>query len=528
MFTQPAKPAASSKPASPASAAKAANRPINVSTAPIAKKNFGFDEARHLLWRAGFGGTPEQVNLLVQWGPERSVDHLVNYEQVKVDPVTPDLFKNSIIREPTDSERMMYRQALQARDENKLAETRVMRQQAEQNDREQMKQLQRWWLKRMIETPRPLEEKMTLFWHGLLATSYRTIEDSYHLFMQNQLYRKHAVGSYADLLHALIRDPAMLKYLNNNESRKNKPNENLAREIMELFSLGAGNYTEDDIKQGAKALTGYTFKDDEFVFDQKNHDTGGKTILGRSGNMNGDQFVDIILAQPACSQYLATRLYKFFVHDYPSGIAKIDSAASQVIREMASELSGRNYQIAPVLRKLLLSQHFYDPALRGEQIKSPVQLVVGAVRSLNTPVRDLYAVLSGMRFMGQEIFYPPSVKGWDGGRAWVNTATMFIRANMLVFLLTGRRPQGIDAMASTEVWDAQALVQQISAVFPAQGSGEASEVLDSVLRFAIGRTDPASREVLEQFLAARGNTLNATNLTELMLLITAMPEYQLC
>lgn len=515
--------------------AKARPRAVSASTAPLAAKFFGFDEARHLLWRAGFGGTPEQINLLASWGLEKSVEYLVNFDQVKAEAVAPGTFRDDIMREPTAEERMAYRDAQRARDENKLAELRVRRQQAEQDDREQARQVQRWWLKRMVETARPLEEKMTLFWHGHFATSYRTIEDSYHMFMQNQLFRAHAVGSYAELLRSIIRDPAMLKYLNNNESRKGKPNENLARELMELFSLGVGNYGEDDIKQGARALTGYTFKDDGFFFDQKNHDTGAKTILGRSGNLDGDGFVSAILEQRACAEYMATKLYRFFAHDYPTGHAPFDAAAREVIKDLASVLRRNDYRVAPVLERLFKSQHFYDPIVRSEQIKSPVQLVVGAIRSLNTPVRDLGAVISGMRFMGQDILFPPSVKGWDGGRAWINTATLFIRQNMLVFLITGRRPQGVDALASEERWDAAAIVSQIRAALGVGGGGgggsagvDTSGTLDAVLRFALGRTDPAGREVLEAYLKKHNDELTPGTLTDLMLLITAMPEYQLC
>lgn len=506
----------------------AKSKAVSASTAPLPAKQFGFDEARHLLWRAGFGGTPEQINLLVAWGLEKSVDYLVNYQQVKVEPVADDLFSKDVIREPNEEERMMQREAQRSRDENKLAELRIKRQQAEQDDREQARQIQRWWLKRMIETPRPLEEKLTLFWHGHFATSYRTIEDSYHMFKQNQLFRANAAGSYSALMHQIIRDPAMIRYLDNNNSRKGKPNENLARELMELFSLGVGNYTEDDIKQGARALTGYTFRGDDFFFDQRNHDNGDKSILGRRGTMNGDDFVDAILQQRACAQYICTKLYRFFVRDYPTGDAQADKAALAVINDMASLFRSKDYEVSPVLRRLFQSQHFYDGSVRGEQIKSPVQLVVGAVRSLNTPVRDLGAVLSGMRYMGQDILFPPSVKGWDGGRAWINTATMFIRQNILVFLLTGRRPQGADAMADSERWDAQALVEQIRSAFPALSGDTPGAVLDGVLRFALGRTNPVSRPILEAYMTEKNNVLNAQTLTEMMLLITAMPEYQLC
>lgn len=534
-----APPSAAGKPEAPASkpagkptgqgAGRApAAKPVSSSMATLAKKDFGFDEARHLLWRAGFGGTPEQVQLLVRWGVEKSVDALLNFEKTPFAEVKPTDFSADIIHPPTASERQMAKDAAAARDENKLAELRVMRQNAEQADREQMRDIQRWWLKRMIETPRPLEEKLTLFWHGHFATSYRTIEDSYHMFRQNQLFRQHAAGNFGQLLYEIIRDPAMIAYLNNNQSRKGKPNENLAREIMELFSLGVGNYTENDIKEGARALTGYTFTDDSFVFEKNNHDAGQKNILGHSGTLDGDGFVTAILENPACPKFIATKLYRFFAHDYPSGNTKLDSAAAAAIRDMETTLLGNRYEIKPVLKRLFMSQHFYDQAIRGEQIKSPVQLVVGAVRSLNAPPRDLSLLADAMNMMGQSIFFPPSVKGWDGGRGWINTSTMFIRQNTMVFLLTGKRPQGKDALADKEKLPAAQLITQLTDSFPGSSASNAASLLDGILRFTIGKTDPVGRDVLERFVADRkGDLKNEANMIELLMLITAMPEYQL-
>jgi uncharacterized protein (DUF1800 family) len=537
MFEQPAPNSspAKSAPSSPAAATKAgaakprpaAPRGVNNSTAPINKKDFGFEEARHLLWRAGFGGTAEQVQLLVRWGPEKAVDTLLDFETTPADPVKADTFNKDIMRPVSDDERRMQRQAASARDEETLAKLRLERQNAEQLDREQMREIQRWWLKRMIESPRPLEEKLTLFWHGHFATSYRTIEDSYHMFRQNQMFRKHAAGNFGQLLFEIIRDPAMLAYLNNNQSRKGRPNENLAREIMELFSLGVGNYSEGDIKEGARALTGYSFRDDEFTFEKNNHDTGVKNILGQSGAMDGDGFVKVILENPACARFIATKLYRFFIHDFPSGSERLDAAAQPVIRDIESALLSARYDLKPALRRIFLSQHFYDPAVRTEQIKSPVQLVVGAIRSLNTPPRDLSLLADAMNMMGQNIFFPPSVKGWDGGRGWINTSTMFIRQNTLVFLLTGKRPQGRDALADKERLDAQKLLVQLSDAFPGTSSTNSASVLDALLRFTVGRTDPGGRDVLERFMAAHNGQLDQNTMTELLMLITAMPEYQL-
>ncbi|MGQ0628701.1 MAG: DUF1800 domain-containing protein [Phycisphaerales bacterium] len=515
-------PAAAREPGGPAS------RRITTSTQPILKKDFGFEQARHLLWRAGFGGTPGQIQTLVAWGPEKSVSHLVDFEKVPCEAIKGDEFDKDIMRPQSAEDRAALRRAAQAKDEDALARQRLQRQNAEQADRQQVRELQLWWLKRMIESPRPLEERMTLFWHGHFATSYRTIEDSYHMFAQNLFFRKNCVGNFGELLFGIIRDPAMLAYLDQNDSRKNKPNENLAREIMELFSLGVGNYTEKDIKEGARALTGYTFRDDEFVFEKGNHDTASKAILGSVAAHDGDSFVKTILENRACARFIATKLYRNFVHDYPSGSPRVDEAAKTVINDLASTLLSSRYEIKPVLRKLFLSQHFYDGAIIGEQIKSPVQLIVGAIRSLNTPVRDMTVLAEAGNAMGQSIFFPPSVKGWDGGRSWINTSTMFIRQNIAVFLLTGRRPQGRDGLADQEKFDPTVLLSQLADAYPGSNSDDPEKTIDAILAFTLGRTQPASRGTLVEFVKSKGNTLDQQTLTQLMLLVTALPEYQLC
>jgi uncharacterized protein (DUF1800 family) len=491
---------------------------------PIDPKMFGYDQARHLLWRAGFGGTEAQIQTLVKWGPAKSVDHMLEFQKVAFEEPKADTFDKDIIRPPSEEERKMLAEARRSGDEEARAKVQRMRMEKERGDRQQMGEMQKWWLKRMIETPRPLEERMTLFWHGHFATSYRGVEDSYHMFLQNQLFRKHALGNFGDLLFSIIRDPAMIKYLNNNESRKGHPNENLAREIMELFSLGVGNYTEDDIKQGARALTGYTYNDDDFVFQKQNHDTGIKHILGAEGNLDGDGFVRAILEQRACSSYISRKLYNFFVADVPpderGGDKELDPTQKSVLRELNSTLLSGKYEVKPVLRKLFLSEHFYERRFMNEQIKSPVQLVVGAIRSLNAPPRDLSILVDALDLMGQRIFMPPSVKGWDGGRSWINTSTVFVRQNIMAFLLTGKKPQGYDSSADTEKFDAMAILPQ-----DAHGP---SEVIDGLMRVTLGQSPSTAREMLLKFLAENDNKIDNKIVTGLTLLATAMPEYQLC
>lgn len=520
-------------PASPVQTpSPAARRGATTSMRPLAAAEFGYDQARHLLWRAGFGGTPEQIRLLASWGPTKAVDHLLDADKVEFAEVTLDQFKDDIIRPYTPDEQRILQLARRSQDEDSLARIRLARMEREREDRRQMRDMQRWWLTGLIESPRPLEEKMTLFWHGHFATSYRTIEDSYHMFLQNRMFRANALGSFSSLLRAIIRDPAMLAYLNNNTSRKEKPNENLAREIMELFSLGVGGYTEADIKEGARALTGYSFNDDRFVFQQANHDPNPKTILGQRGRFNGEDFVRIILSRPACARYIARQIYKFLAVDIPpleatNGDRDLDQVTRIVIDDLASTLRGSSYELKPMLKRLLLSEHFYSPPVMGQQIKSPVMLIVGAIRSLNTPPRDLSVLLDAMDLMGQELFYPPSVKGWDGGRSWINTSTLFIRQNALAFLLTGRRPKGTDPLAEKEKFDPMPLLSELD-----RGGGDTfsdpDKVAEVLLRLTLGSVPSGAKDALIAYAASRGPTVNRDTIVGMLLIITSMPEYQLC
>lgn len=497
---------------------------------PLAPEFFSDDHARHLLWRAGFGGTPRQVETLVGWGLEKSVDQLLAVEAIAYDRPADD-FQADIMLPPGPAERQQLEQALARRDEDTVARFRARRQQSQADDRRQVQKMQRWWLARMIESPKPLEEKMTLFWHGHFATSYRTIENSWHMYMQNQLFRRHALGNYGKLLFSIIRDPAMLAYLDNNRSREEAPNENLAREIMELFSLGVGAYSEKDIKDGARALTGYTFEGNEFAFRNEWHDKGTKSVLGKTGNMDGDAFVTAILEQRACSEFIAWKLYRCFVADIPHDPRQAPAQARRVIGEMASAMRAARYEVKPVLRSLFLSEQFYAPEVMGGQIKSPAQLVVGAVRSLGAPVRDLGVLLDAMEMMGQDLLFPPSVAGWAGGRTWINTSTLFVRQNVLTFLIAGKTPGGYDPLAAAQRYDPSHLVKGL----PADAARDPKLLCAHLLRTVLGPSPtpggwPASDRIapLVDFVRTQKDPTADSALIGLLSLITAMPEHQLC
>lgn len=491
---------------------------------PLPREAFGPAQARHLLRRAGFGGTEIQINTLVSWGLDEAVDHLVDFESVPNEPDEHDLFNKDIMRPLSLEDQRVIRTARQRGDEDTVARFRDQRQAAQRSDRQQMAQIRRWWIQRMIQTPRPLEEKLTLFWHGHFATSYRSVEDSYHMYMQNRMFRGNA-KSYPRLLAGIIRDPAMLRYLNNNQNRRQSPNENLARELMELFSLGEGNYTERDIKEGARALTGYTYEDDAFVFRENMHDSGPKQVLGVRDRVDGDGFVSAILRHQACAPFIATRLYRFFVADVAAQPRDLTGTDLACVKMLADRITRERYDLAPVLKTLFKSRHFYSDEVAHSKIKSPAELVVGAVRTLGVPARDLNTMADAMERMGQNLFFPPSVKGWDGGRSWINTATMFARQNTLAYLITGAQPGSPARRAIAGDYDPRSVVPML--VEPGRPA-DTREIVGRLMDLAMGRRDEHAMETLARTVETSDNPTAQPALAALMLLITAMPEYQLC
>ncbi|MEL7474272.1 MAG: DUF1800 family protein, partial [Planctomycetota bacterium] len=292
------------------------------------------------------------------------------------------------------------------------------------------------------------------------------------------------------------------------------------------FSLGEGNYTERDIKEGARALTGYTFRNNEFFFNQRQHDGGSKAILGKQGTLNGEDFVNAILARRDCPMFLATKLYRFFVSDLPDNERDWPSAKRAAVRAMASSLLKAEYNVAPTLRRVLRSRHFYHASVMNEQIKSPVTLAVGAVRSLNAPPRSLDAMVDALDLMGQDLFFPPSVKGWEGGRSWINTSTMYVRQNLLTYLLTGAKPGGFGEPDREHRYDPGVLLATLGEAEPG-AERDPDRVADYLLRLAVGRSNSSVRSRVASFISDHGGARPDT-VTGALLLITSLPEYQLC
>ncbi|HEV8111970.1 MAG TPA: DUF1800 domain-containing protein [Planctomycetota bacterium] len=364
----------------------------------------------HLYNRAGFGARPSEIEAGVAMGKAALVENLVT-KRVEVEPFfwerieIPD--PKSLRELPADEQREKQREF-------------------REKDRRQLLEYTGWWYDRLASGEDPLRERMVLFWHGFFTSSVEDVKRNWLLIQQNQLVRDHALGSYAELLSAMLRDPAMLTYLDNQVNRKGNPNENLARELMELFSLGVGNYTEEDVKEAARALTGRGInRDGEYELHPRQHDDGKKTILGKSGKFDGDDLVAILLKQEACSKWVSRRLIAYFEGVAPSP----DRVAAY-----ATFLREHDYQLQPFLKRLFLDPAFYRDEVVGARVQGPVDFMVGLSRRLGVRVPPI-VLGGGSALLGQRLFAPPSVKGWEEGEPWITTATLMQRGNLAGLVL---------------------------------------------------------------------------------------------
>lgn len=384
---------------------------------PLDPPSWDLNKARHLLNRAGFGVPHSLAVRLSEMSPEAAVDYLLNFEAVPFDYPEPDF----LVAPVTNRERAEARKGLS--DE----ERRELQQKIQREEREAVQKLRGWWLQRMRATPRPLEEKLTLMWHGHFATSAQKVKASEANYALNAVFRKHGAGNFKTLVTEVGQSRCMLRYLDNDRSTKQKPNENWARELMELFTLGQGQYTEDDIKASARAFTGWSTDGLTFAYNVQNHDPGTKTFLGRTGNFDGWDIIDILFEQSALAEFICGKMYKFFAAE------TVDPA---VVGALAATFREGNFEIKPVLRELFLSEAFYQPAVIGTQIKSPAQLVVKLTHDLSLDTVPPANLAQATANLGQDILHPPNVKGWDGNRAWINANTLLLRYNLPATLAT--------------------------------------------------------------------------------------------
>jgi uncharacterized protein (DUF1800 family) len=364
----------------------------------------------HLHRRAGFGATWGELQRDLHDGPTASIDRLLRPS------------------ESTEEERQILD---------------VLRQGV--LDTKDPERLKAWWLCRSVYGADPLREKLTLFWHGHFATSNHKVRSVPFMLHQNELFRRHALGDFAELLRGVCSDPAMLLWLDGGNSPKEKPNENFGREFLELFTLGLGHYAEKDIREAARAFTGwvdnhgYGFpRRHEFHFDEARFDDGAKTFLKQTGRWGAADIVRITLEQPACAEFLCRKLYRFFVSENADPPADL-------IAPLAQELRSHNYAIRPVVEIILRSRHFFSAAAYRQRIKGPVEFSAGLVRVLELPRSgmNLLALALVCERQGQDLFYPPNVKGWDGGRTWLTSATLLERGNWVSDVVWGSDTVGV-------------------------------------------------------------------------------------
>jgi uncharacterized protein (DUF1800 family) len=482
---------------------------------PTGENPFDAVKAAHLLNRAGFGGTPDEIEKVIKLGPLDAVEWLLDFPDAPAEEQSasdvPDL--SSIEGYPSNFRELATKTRKMSQEERQN-----YRQMLQRANREAINETATWWMGRMAAGPHPLQEKLTLFWHGHFTSSAKDERAAILMWNQNELLRRYAAGNFHDFVRAISRDPAMLDYLNNQQNRKAHPNENYARELMELFTLGIGNYTENDIREAARAFTGWAHDGDDYIFRKFDHDEGQKTFFGRRGNFNGDDIVEIILQHPACAKYISGKLFKQFAYE------EIEPPVNESLAEMFHE---NKWDMRPLLRTILTSQAFYSDKAIGTQIKSPIQLVVGTVRLLGMDMPDRRVVAASLNQMGQVPLEPPNVKGWPGGRMWINTSTLFVRYNTAVFLAGGSDRMLRVAKNGKAGKVKMALGKAESDFAPKAEASSPGQVVDEWLARLIQR--PVADEKKKVLIEAIGdNPDSPASVKKMVQLIVSMPEYQLC
>jgi len=407
---------------------------------PIGPADWNYDFAAHLLERAGFGGTPDEIQALANMTPAQAIARLVRFEGTDTSRLPPfeDSGSHDPGLEPFPPSRPAVTDMAKEKGEAlgiKVKPTGNRRLQPVVNEffywlRASVLETNRvsyWWANRMVTSPRPLQEKMALFWHGHFASNEAKVRDYRKLLGQLELFQKQGTGNFRNLTLAVAQDPAMLTFLDAGVNVKGASNENFAREIMELFTMGVGHYSETDIREAARAFTGWNYVDLKFVVNKDQHDDGEKTFLGKTGRFDGVDVIDIIMQQPATADYIAGKIYRYFVRQ---------ELSPELQKRLGSVLRDGHYEIAPLLETIFRSRDFYSPASVGTQIKSPVQLAVSTFRKLGLQsvpgVPDFNAATSAL---GQQLFSPPTVAGWAGGQSWITPGLLLERGNFARDLL---------------------------------------------------------------------------------------------
>lgn len=403
----------------------------------------------HLLRRAGFGASADELITYASLGFDAVVRRLVDYDRV-----------------PND--------ALDERVKTLEAELDLAR----------LPPIQTIWLTRMLHTARPLEEKMTLFWHDHFATANSKVARPQAMYDQNKLLRSHALGNFRELLNGIARDPAMLRWLDSNSNRRQSPNENFARELMELFTMGVGNYTETDVREAARAFTGWFFvRDSGFVFNRNQHDFGEKTFLGRRGTWDGGDIIDIILEQPGTAEFVARKLFVFLVHDHPG---------PSTVSRLADGFRRTDYNVRELVRSILTSPEFSSTEAYHATVRSPAEWLVGSMKALAVAELPPNAP-GGLRRMGMDLFNPPDVNGWTWGSGWIGSATLLERFNSAMGLTSQRGANARYGMDPTVV------LRQI-------GGSNTVQIVDGLIDLLIEGDAPNGLREAVVALASQGST----------------------
>lgn len=389
-------------------------------------------------------------------------------------------------------------------------------------DKKQVQQLNRKrnieinlnFLNEMVHSEDQLREKMAFFWHGHFAS--RVINSNFSAHILNEI-RKNALGNFRDLLFAVSKAPAMLNFLNNQQNKKGHPNENFAREVMELFTMGRGNYTESDVREAARAFTGWSYdKDAQFLERKKFHDSGSKTFLGRTGNFDGNAILDIILEQPATARFITDKLYRFLVNE------QVDQ---KIVDTLSKDFFDSGYDIRRLLDRVFTAAWFYDSKNVGNRIKSPVELMAGIMRMLPMEIANPENLIVYQKLLGQMLLYPPNVAGWPSGKAWIDSSTLLLRMQ-IPQIWTGLRPLDLDAQNDD---DLDMGLKQSRALAKAYKNPKISIDWAGVEAAFVDR-DPF--ELLLQQQPSFGKTLRDSyaggSRRRTIIEVMSIPEYQLC
>ncbi len=461
------------------------------------------ESAAHLLRRAGFGGTPEDGSALAEAGLQGAVERLLSDHNHGLPPPQTD-----------PAEHIRRRRLQQARRTDAEMDRREARD-FQRETRETFEALRMWWLGRMRADGARVREKLTLFWHGHFATSQTKVRFNHLMLTQNETLRRLGTGPFRELCAAMVRDPAMLVWLDGRQSQAKAPNENFAREVMELFTLGEGNYTEENIREAARCFTGWTVRmeNGEAFFAARRHDDGRKKLFGKSGDFSAEDAVEIICSQPRCAEFLAAKLWTFYAYPQP---------APDLVKSLAAHYRENDLRTGDLLRMIFTHPEFYSPRARATQVKSPVQWMVQAARETGRQLLPPGMALPLAAELGQNLFMPPSVKGWDGGTAWINSATLIRRSNTARLLAVAAPPwpvaeaDSMDAVAWERVAPREARVD----------AGALSRRLAKV--FLAAPAAPATRQRLDAMLAKSDFPCGDDTVREASIVLLGCPEYNLC